>query len=197
MWASWNFNSPPLANCLFNIFLWSLTSYQTSNLWLTGPLWAENTGWGWIPLTMRQWCGKCGHVMMVHAHDDVMKWKHFLHNWALVRGIHRSPVNSPHKGQWRGALRFSLICARTNGWVNNQDFGDLRRHHAHYDVTVMGSAYVMLSTHYAVDNAMVLAECCHHRNGLTIAQMLIDNLLSANAFWGLEFLLAVPVKGLD
>ena len=27
--------------------------------------------------------------------------------------------NSPHKGQWRGALIFSLICARINGWVNN------------------------------------------------------------------------------
>ena len=44
-------------------------------------------------------------------HDDVIKWKHFPRYWPLVRGIHRSPVNSPHKGQWRGALRFSLICA--------------------------------------------------------------------------------------
>ena len=32
---------------------------------------------------------------------------------------------------------FSLICARRNGWVNNGDAGDLRRHCAHYDVTVM------------------------------------------------------------
>ena len=53
-----------------------------------------------------------------------------------LRGIQRSPVNSPHTDQWRGALMFSLICARTNGWVNNQDAGDLRRHRAHYDVTV-------------------------------------------------------------
>ena len=36
-----------------------------------------------------------------------------------MRGIHRSPVNSPHKGQWRGALVFTLICARINGWINN------------------------------------------------------------------------------
>ena len=47
------------------------------------------------------------------------------------------PVYSPHKGQWRGALTFSLICAWTNGWVNNRDAGNLRRHHANYDVTVM------------------------------------------------------------
>ena len=61
----------------------------------------------------------------------------FSHYWPFVRGIHRSPVNSPHKGQWRGALMFSLICAWINGWVNNREAGDLRRHYAHYDVTVI------------------------------------------------------------
>ena len=33
------------------------------------------------------------------GHDDVIKWKHFPRYWPFVRGIHRSPVNSPHKGQ--------------------------------------------------------------------------------------------------
>ena len=70
-------------------------------------------------------------------HDDVIKWKHFPRYWPFVRRIHRSPVNSPHKGQWRGALMFSLICARINGWVNNSEAGDLRRYHAHCDVIVM------------------------------------------------------------
>ena len=70
-------------------------------------------------------------------HDDVIKWKHFPRNWPFVRGIHRSPVNSPHKGQWRGALMFALICVWINGWVNNREAGDLRRHRAHYDVVVM------------------------------------------------------------
>ena len=41
-------------------------------------------------------------------------WRHqmekFPRCWPYVRGIHRSPVNSPHKGQWRRALMFSLIC---------------------------------------------------------------------------------------
>ena len=71
------------------------------------------------------------------SHDDVIKWKHIPRYWPFVRGIHRSPVNSPHKGQWRGALMFSLICAWLNGWVNNREAGDLRRRRAHYDVTVM------------------------------------------------------------
>ena len=70
-------------------------------------------------------------------HDDVIKWNHFPRYWPFVRGIHRSQVNFPHKGQWRGALMFSLICAWINGWVNNGEAGDLRRYRAHYDVTVM------------------------------------------------------------
>ena len=76
--------------------------------------------------TLNEWC-----------HDDVIKWKHFPRYWPFVRGIHRSPVNSPHKGQWRGALMFSLIFVWINGWVNNGEAGDLRRYRAHYDVIVM------------------------------------------------------------
>ena len=68
-------------------------------------------------------------------------WRHqmetFPCHWSFVWGIHRSPANSPHKGQWRGALMFSLICAWINGWVNNREAGDLRRHRARYDVIVM------------------------------------------------------------
>ena len=43
----------------------------------------------------------------------------------------------PHKGQYRGALVFSLFCAWTNSWANNREAGDLRRHRAHHDVTVI------------------------------------------------------------
>ena len=89
--------------------------------------------------------GSCIYMM----HDDVIKWKHFTRYWPFVRGIHRSPVKSPHKGQWRGALMFSLICAWINGWVNNREAGDLRRHRTHYDVTVM-----FLSI-YSVDNPQI------------------------------------------
>ena len=71
------------------------------------------------------------------THDDVIKWKHFPRNWPFVRGIHRSPVNSPRKGLWRGALMFSLICVWINDWVNNREAGDLRRHLDHYGVSVM------------------------------------------------------------
>ena len=82
-------------------------------------------------------------VSQVHhkllRHYDVIKWKHFPRYWPFVWGIHRSPVNSPHKGQWRRALMFSLIRVWINGWVNNREAGDLRRYRSHYDVTVMGT----------------------------------------------------------
>ena len=73
----------------------------------------------------------------ITQHDDVIEWKHFPRYRPFVRGIHRSPVNSPHKGQWRGALIFSLIYTWINGWVNNGEAGDLRHHRAHYDVIVI------------------------------------------------------------
>ena len=76
-------------------------------------------------------------IRFLQYHDDVIKWKHFPRYWPFVRGIHRSPVNSPHKGQWRGALMFSLICVWINGWVNNREVGDLRLYRAHYGVIVM------------------------------------------------------------
>ena len=63
------------------------------------------------------------HGSSYNHHDDVIKWKYFPRYRPFVRGIHRSPVNSPHKGQWRGALVFSLICAlnkrlskQSGGW---------------------------------------------------------------------------------
>ena len=55
-------------------------------------------------------------------HDDVNKWKHFPRYWPFARGIHRSPVNSPHKGQWRGALMF-FFYLRLNKRLSKQSWG--------------------------------------------------------------------------
>ena len=96
----------------------------------------------------------------VSMHDDVIKWKHFPRNWPFVREIHRSPVNCPHKGQWRGALMFSLIYAWINDWVNNREAGDLRRQHGHYDIIVMDN-----HTHYQPDcnkDIIPYLECIHN-----------------------------------
>ena len=69
------------------------------------------TSWGWfwqvavgsLHLVSSNKMFSCGYKLM-DGHDDVIKWKHFLRYWPFVRGIYRSLVNSPHRGQWRGAL---------------------------------------------------------------------------------------------
>ena len=71
-------------------------------------------------------------------HDDVIKWKHFPSYWPFLRGKHRSPVNSLHKGQWLGTLMFFVWSAHwLNGLVSNRETGDLRRNRSHLDVIVM------------------------------------------------------------
>ena len=104
-------------------------------------------------------------------YDDVIKWKHFPRYWPFVRGIHRSPVNSPLKGQWRWAMMFSLICAWIDGCVNNHEAGDLRRHRAHCDVIVMGNSehiihwicfeltYLKSQSHFPWDNELTIWVC--------------------------------------
>ena len=88
-----------------------------------------------IPRVSQRWTPRWRPIL--NKHDDVIKWKHFPRYWPFVRGIHRSVVNSQHKGQWRGTLMFSSICAWINAWINNREAGDLRHHRTHYDVTVM------------------------------------------------------------
>ena len=86
-------------------------------------------------------------------HNDVIKWKHFPCYWSLcVRGMQRSSMDSPHKGQWCGALMFSLICASINSWVNNREAGDLRRHRAHNYVFEM---YHTLPVFTSVNNRRI------------------------------------------
>ena len=85
------------------------------------------------------WCTEAMYVPPLH--DCIIKWKHFLHEWPFVRGIHRSLVNSPHKGQRHRALMFSLICIGINDWVNNRETGDLRCDRAHYDVIIILEVY--------------------------------------------------------
>ena len=115
---------------------WLFASHNIGTLKKLGPNYSPiSFGNDWYAV----WHISCGL-----PYDDVIKWKHFPRYWPFVWGIHRSPVNSPPKGQWRGALIFSLICAWTNGWSNTRDDGDLRGHRADYDVTVMNRSFVIM-----------------------------------------------------
>ena len=69
-------------------------------------------------------------------------WRHQMELFSALLAIcaGNSPVTGdfPHtKDQWRGAMMFSLNYAWINGWVNTREADDLRRHRAHYYVTVM------------------------------------------------------------
>ena len=120
--------------------------------------WETFIFWDLVPLISEVWCylwrQLSTHSWSWQAHDDVIKWKHFPCYLPFVRGNHRSPVNSPHKGQWCGALMFSLICTWINSWANTRDAGDLRCHHAHYDIIVMKEQITMKK--YTTNNILII-----------------------------------------
>ena len=72
------------------------------------------------------------HIMMTSSNGNIYRvtgpfWgESTIRRWILL-----PKASDPE------LLMFSLICAWTDGWANIRDAGDLRRHHAHYDVTVM------------------------------------------------------------
>ena len=76
-------------------------------------------------------------------HYDVIKWKHFPRYWPFVRGIHRSPVNSPQKAGDAELWCFLCSAPWINGRVNIREAGDLRRH---YDVVTVMSKWFILES---------------------------------------------------
>ena len=55
-------------------------------------------------------------------------WHHQMETFSTLlapcMGNSQSVVHCPHKGQWRGSLIFSLICAWINSWINTREAGD-------------------------------------------------------------------------
>ena len=103
---------------------------------VTRPQWVKS--WSCCPM-------RCCHNLHSPylSHDDVIKWKYFLHYWPFVWGIHRSSVNSAHKGQWRRALIFYL---RLNKQFSKQSWGWwYEKPSRSFDVIVM--CYKMLNLH--------------------------------------------------
>ena len=119
----------------------SVTSSHCKGHFRTKTLKGKSVGYKllllmWTELSNKisEHCTRQRAPTMLRSHDDVIKWKHFPCYWPFMR-IHRSAVNSPHKGKWRVALMFSLIYAWTNGWVKN--WYPVIWDGLHYDVTVM------------------------------------------------------------
>ena len=139
-------NSPhkwPVTRKMFpfdGVIMWWWNLILTLSTLIILCVWRSNRPSGFVAQQTSDaipWCCSPRHRNIELCDDDVIKLKHFPRHWPFVRGIHRSPVNSPHKGQWRGALMFPLISTWISGWVNNRTAGDLGLHHTHYDVTVI------------------------------------------------------------
>ena len=82
-------------------------------------------------------------------------WRHQMETFSALLAISAgNPVNSPHKGHWRGALIFSFICVLINSWVNNREAGDLRRYRAHYDVIVMSHDILNINPYVSHQNVL-------------------------------------------
>ena len=121
--------------------------------------WLKYLVWN-LPLMMNVAGHHRTQVLMTSSNGNIFPW-----------GIHRSTVNSLHKGQWRGALMFTLICTRINAWVNNREAGDLRcpicplwRHCNGTLVQVM-ARYHQTPSHYL--RANVDPNLCHHMASLS------------------------------
>ena len=105
--------------------------------------------WGW-------WFETPSSPLRRHCNETMAydQRKHIQQNW-MVNGswwrqmetlsaslafcAGNSPVTSEFPSQRPVTRSFdvSLICAWTDDWVNNRNASDLRRHRAHYGVTVM------------------------------------------------------------
>ena len=100
----------------FNVVRWN----QSESTMVALTQWAIILSTVWVAIYFRTYLNFCRELLYSlkmteiqwfmykkatgDYHDDVTKWKHFPRYWLFVRVIHRSPVNSPHKGQRRGAL---------------------------------------------------------------------------------------------
>ena len=106
-------------------------------------------------------------TMMTSSNGNIF----LLRYWPFVRGIYRSPVNSPRKGQWRGVLIFSFICAWINGWVSRTQDSGLKlfiQQQNTWEYTKEMKSYVEQLLHY-----MVWHRCIKHSSKHSFSLWLI------------------------
>ena len=125
-------------------------------------------------------------------------WRHQMETFSALLAI--CAGNSPHEGQWRGALMFSVICVWINDWVNNREAGDLTRYRAHYDVIVLdgeasSNAYNKLD--YISSNMDAQsANIQPHQSGRSpkvVALFLLQNIIR-NIIWLLQLYDTIQMK---
>ena len=140
------------------------------------------------------WHPRCAHYYcmlvwsrVVQKRDDMMTSSNG--NIFRVTGHLCGEFTGEFKGQWRGALISSLICVRINGWVNNREAGDLRRHRAHYDVIVMHRYRVCDSVSKIFTGVCWALLWSYHQSRMIRSDSLIPPQLKAGRLFGTKPLL--------
>ena len=78
------------------------------------------------------WLHTDNEVVPKEIHDDVITFSAWL---VLCEG--NPPVTDGFPSQRPVTQSIDVFITWTDGWANNRDVGDLRRHRAHFDVIVM------------------------------------------------------------
>ena len=92
-------------------------------------------------------------------------WRHQMETFSALLTI--CAGNSPVPGEFPAqrpvtrSFDVSLICARINGWVDNSEAGDLRRHRVHYDVIVMYTTGTVTQRSRWLEDAMRIWHHCN------------------------------------
>ena len=76
------------------------------------------------------------YIYIYKYDDDVIKLRHFPLYWPL-KGNSLAIGDFPAQRPLTRSFDVSFDLRLKYGWANNREAGDLRRHCAHYDVTVM------------------------------------------------------------
>ena len=96
-------------------------------------------------------------------------WRHQMETFSASLDIYagNSPVTGEFPAQRPVTRSFDVFfdLRLNNGWVNNHEAGDLRRHRAHYDVTVM-----VPDVPAHVYRRLPIRGYCHNRTCLTMTR---------------------------
>ena len=114
----------------------------------------------WPDFKSIHWLRKIYFHGIVHCRRaflcGVAWWRHEMGTFSALLAIcaGKSPVSGELPAQRPVTWCFDafLFCVWINGWVNNREAGDLRRHRAHYDVIVMEPQFGIYNTRHISTN---------------------------------------------
>ena len=118
-------------------------------------------------LSSRVWLGifSCVYLQNWKFQTSYFAWCHQMETFSALLALCEGKSPVPLKGQWRGTLKFLWSAPWINGWVNNREAGDMRRHRVHYDAIVMV---------WNVISIFVIFRCWLHPSPLTTITLRVD-----------------------